>query len=89
MAYTMLLLFAACAGLTSLSLDENTTIGADDELPPNLLVLDACEAAAAASLVPLTRLQQLTLLEIEFEVMPAAELRQLSVLTCLTSVDFC
>jgi hypothetical protein len=90
MAFTTLLLFAAAgAGLTSLSLDEYTTIGADDELPPNLLVLDSCEAAASASLLPLTRLQQLTLREIEFEVMPAAELRQLSVLTCLTSVDFC
>jgi hypothetical protein len=39
--------------------------------------------------LPLTRLQQLTLHEMGFEVMPAAELRQLSsTLTSLTSVDF-
>jgi hypothetical protein len=78
---------AAWAGLTSLIMGEYDVIGADDVLPPNLLELDVGNAAAAASLLPLTRLQQLSLQTIEDEVMPAAELRQLSAMPSLTGVD--
>jgi hypothetical protein len=71
-----------------LIMGEYDIVGEDDVLPPSLLELKAADAAAAAGLLPLTRLQQLTLRAIEYEVMPAAELRQLSALTSLTSVDF-
>jgi hypothetical protein len=66
---------------------EYDTIRAGDVLPPNLQKVDVGNAVAAASLLQLTRLEQLMLQTLEDEVMPAAELRQLSVITSLTSVD--
>jgi hypothetical protein len=61
-------------------------ISTADSLPPNLLELTV-GCAAAASLLPLTRLKQLALHGLGGDAMPAAELRQLSALTSLTSVD--
>jgi hypothetical protein len=83
---TMLLLTAACAGLTSLSLGEHFALEAEDMLPPSLLKLSVRDAAVD-SLFPLTRLEQLALEEIGDDALPAAELRQLSAMTSLTSVD--
>jgi hypothetical protein len=82
----MLLLPAACAGLTRLCLGSVGVVRANDVLPPNLLELSVCRAAVA-SILPLLHLKQLTLQYITWDFMPAAELRQLSALTSLTRVD--
>jgi hypothetical protein len=74
--------------LTKLELDEFDTIQEHDVLRRSLLQLSAGNAATAACLLPLTRLQELSLIAIEVNAMPAAELRQLSSLTSLTKAEF-
>jgi hypothetical protein len=77
----------AFAALTSLTMGEPDMIARGSVLPPNLRQLHA-GSAAADSLLPLKGLQDLTLKATEQDDMTAAELRQLSTLTCLTSVDW-
>ncbi|WIA19719.1 hypothetical protein OEZ85_005645 [Tetradesmus obliquus] len=72
--------------LTELSIGQYVTLWEHHVLPPNLLELSAGNLAAAACLLPLTRLEDLTLETKEHDVAPAQQLQQLSSLTTLTAV---
>jgi hypothetical protein len=74
-------------GVTELTLGDDNTLRSYDVLPPNLKQLTAGNAEAASCLLPLTQLQQLELLCISEDAMPAAEMQQLTVLTALESIE--
>ncbi|KAF6263781.1 hypothetical protein COO60DRAFT_1698633 [Scenedesmus sp. NREL 46B-D3] len=69
----LLLLLGHLTGLAQLAVGEYNTLRKDHVLPPNLL--------------PVTQLQELTLEAVEFNVMPAADMQQLTCLTALKDVE--
>lgn len=86
MAATAAVALCPAAALTSLLVGWELTLRQHHVLPPNLLALSAGNITPATCLLPLKKLRQLTLHNIEQEVAPAAELLQLTSLTALTAV---
>lgn len=74
------------AALTKLNAGQYATLREHHLLPPNLLELSAGNLTAAACLLPLKHLKDLTLQSIEYEAASAEQLQQLSSLTALTAV---
>uniref|UniRef100_A0A383VCM0 Uncharacterized protein n=1 Tax=Tetradesmus obliquus TaxID=3088 RepID=A0A383VCM0_TETOB len=72
--------------LTRLDAGQYATLREHHVLPPNLLELSAGNLTAAACLLPLKKLKELTLHTIEYEAASAEQLQQLSSLTALTAV---
>jgi hypothetical protein len=79
-------LSAVFAALTRLVPGQYCTLAQHHVLPPNLLELSARNATSAECLLPLQRLRDLSLDNIEWDAAPAAELQQLSSLTALTGI---
>jgi hypothetical protein len=77
----------ANTAVTRLKLDYYDALASHHTLPPNTQELVAGSLHGSGCLLPLTQLRQLTLLNNEYPVTPAAELSRLSSLTALTYVD--
>jgi hypothetical protein len=87
LAILLLYLFLLYAAVTKLITGDHNFIRPHHVLPPSLVQLATGNVLAASCLLPLMQLHHLLLQDIRCNVMPAEDMRQLSVLTSLTHVD--